>query len=160
MWHAGRVTDRVHILELTGPEVVEVAEELLRIQHAAYALEAALLGDDRIPPLHEDLPGLLAWPLWWLVALEGTTIVGALGFGGEQEADIDRLIVDPAHHRRGIGAALVREVLARSDRVTVSTGRDNGPARALYGGLGFEHTGDTEVLPGLWVSGFEWRRPH
>lgn len=95
----------------------------------------------------------------WLAALDGATLVGALGFtgdpdAGDVEADIDRLIVDPAHHRRGIGAALVRAVLGRSSTVTVSTGRGNEPARALYAGLGFEHSGDREVLPGLWVSSF------
>lgn len=154
LWHAGTVTDRVRVRELTGAEVVAAGEELLRIQHAAYALEAALLDDDRIPPLHEDLSDLLAQPLRWLAALDGSTVVGALGFTGDAEADIDRLIVDPVHHRRGIGAALVRAVLEGSSMVRVSTGRDNAPARALYAGLGFEHTGDREVLPCLWVSTF------
>lgn len=156
VWHAGTVTDQVLVRELTGPEVVRAGPDLLRIQHAAYALEASLLGDDRIPPLHEDLADLLAQPLRWLAALDGTTVVGALGFTGDTdvEADIDRLIVDPTHHRRGIARALVRAVLDRSVIVTVSTGRDNPPARALYDGLGFEHTAHREVLPGLWVSSF------
>lgn len=153
------MTERVRVRELSEPEVVAAGEELLRIQHAAYALEATLLGDDRIPPLHEGLSDLLAQPLRWLAALDGARVVGALGFTGDSsardaEADIDRLIVDPAHHRRGIGAALVRAVLEQSGRVTVSTGRGNEPARALYAGLGFEHCADREVLPGLWVSSF------
>lgn len=157
------MTDQVHVRELTKAEVVAAGEELLRLQRAAYAREAALLGDDRIPPLHEDLSALLAQPLRWLAALDGSAAVGALGFTGDPEdsgaeADIDRLIVDPAHHRRGIGVALVRAVLDLSDTATVSTGRDNVPARALYAGLGFAHTGDREVLPGLWVSSFAWTR--
>lgn len=151
------MTDQVHVHELTGPEVVDVGEDLLRIQHAAYAAEATLLGDDRIPPLHESLSDLLARPLRWLGACDGPLLVGALGFTGGTAADVDRLIVDPAHHRRGIGRALVRAVVDRSATVTVSTGRDNAPARALYADLGFGHTGDKEVLPGLWVSTFEWR---
>jgi hypothetical protein len=35
----------------------ELARTLLGIQHAAYALEATLIDDDRIPALHEHVEG-------------------------------------------------------------------------------------------------------
>jgi hypothetical protein len=38
----------------------EVARALWRVQHAAYTVEAALIGDGRIPPLQEDLEDLQA----------------------------------------------------------------------------------------------------
>lgn len=68
--------------------------------------------------------------------------------------DIDRLVVDPAAHRRGAGRKLVQAVLFRAGhrRATVSTGRANLPARTLYRGLGFQQLNDTEVVPGLWVT--------
>ena len=37
------------------------ARILLDLQKAAYAVEAQLLGDDRIPPLKETLVGIAAW---------------------------------------------------------------------------------------------------
>ncbi|MGY1713106.1 GNAT family N-acetyltransferase [Geodermatophilus sp. SYSU D01106] len=136
-----------------------LAVRLLEVQHAAYGVEARLLGDDRIPALHEDLPALVGAGLDWLVARDGGTVLGALGLratGGE--VDVDRLVVDPAHARRGTGRALVAAVLAGAGgrRVTVSTGRDNTPARRLYAQAGFRETGEREVLPGLWVVDAEW----
>ncbi|MGY1795711.1 GNAT family N-acetyltransferase [Geodermatophilus sp. SYSU D00525] len=131
-----------------------LAARLLEVQHAAYAVEARLIGDDRIPALHEDLAALRAAGLSWLVARDGGTVLGALGrrdtAGG---VDVDRLVVDPAHARRGTGLALVAAVLERAgDRpVTVSTGRANTPARRLYARAGFAEVGGREVLPGLWV---------
>ncbi|MBM7806211.1 ribosomal protein S18 acetylase RimI-like enzyme [Geodermatophilus bullaregiensis] len=131
-----------------------LAPRLLQLQHAAYAVEARLIGDDRIPALHEDLPALLGAGLRWLVAQDDDAVVGALGWRpGTAAVDVDRLVVDPAHARRGTGRALVAAVLAEAagQPVTVSTGRHNTPARRLYASTGFREVGEREVLPGLWV---------
>jgi len=133
----------------------EVARALLQAQHAAYAVEAALIQDDRIPPLHDDLDDLRQVSLLWLGAFVGATLVGAVGWTEEAgEVDIDRLLVTPTAHRRGVGSALVRAVLQRAGgrRTVVSTGRDNTPARSLYERLGFSPVGDREVIPCLWVT--------
>ena len=93
----------------------ELARALLGIQHAAYALEAALIDDDRIPALHEDVDDLLAANLLWLAAFIDRRLVGAVGWSEDhEELDIDRLIVAPAMHRRGAGSALIREVQLRA----------------------------------------------
>ena len=136
-----------------------LAARLLEVQRAAYAVEAELIGDDRIPALHEDLPAFLAAGLDWLVALEDGAVVGALGRRQTDDGvDVDRLVVDPARSRRGAGRAPVAAVLAgATGRVTVSTGRGNTPARRLYAQAGFRETGEREVLPGLWVVDAEWR---
>jgi ribosomal protein S18 acetylase RimI-like enzyme len=134
-----------------------LARELLRLQHAAYAVEAALIGDDRIPTLTETVEELRAAPLTWLAAYGDGVLLGAVAWTGDPAGvDIDRLVVDPAAHRRGVGTALVRAVLADAAgrAVTVSTGRANAPARTLYERLGFRRTADTEVVPGLWVTGY------
>ncbi|SFT61073.1 Acetyltransferase (GNAT) domain-containing protein [Geodermatophilus amargosae] len=131
-----------------------LAARLLEVQHAAYAVEARLIGDDRIPALHEDLAGLTSAGLSWLVARDGTAVLGALGWQSTSDGvDVDRLVVDPAYARRGTGRALVAAVLdLAGDRpVTVSTGRDNTPARRLYARAGFREVAEREVLPGLWV---------
>lgn len=64
--------------------------------------------------------------------------------------DIERLVVDPAHHRRGLGSTLIESVDAGA--AVVMTGQANAPARRFYKGLGIRHVRDHEVLPGLWVS--------
>jgi GNAT superfamily N-acetyltransferase len=132
----------------------ELARALLRVQHAAYAIEAALIEDDRIPALQEDLPDLQQAPLRWLVAVIDDQLSGAVAWKeNTDEFDIDRLFVAPSAHRCGVGLALVGEVLRRAGarRTTVSTGRGNDPARALYERLGFSRVNDQEVMPGLWV---------
>jgi GNAT superfamily N-acetyltransferase len=132
-----------------------LASDLLALQHEAYAVEAALVGDDRIPPLHESLAALRAAPLRWTGAFIDDRLAGAVAVTDDGELiDVHRLVVAPASARRGIGSALVRSVLAARRPTVVATGRDNAPARALYERLGFVPTGDREVLPGLWVTGF------
>jgi GNAT superfamily N-acetyltransferase len=149
-------TRRVLISEISpdGP----LGPELLAIQRAAYAVEAEIIGDDRIPTLTETLDELRARPLTWLGARDGDGIlVGAVAWSEtEDEIDIDRLVVAPKAHRRGAGRALVEEVLALagSRRVVVSTGRANLPARTLYERLGFEQATEAEVIPGLWITGY------
>ncbi|MFG3440287.1 GNAT family N-acetyltransferase [Nonomuraea sp. NPDC047897] len=131
--------------------------ELLALQHAAYAVEAELIGDDRIPPLRETLEGLRSEPLTWLGMFDGERLVGAVAWEETpEEVDVNRLVVHPEEHRRGIGRALVEEVVARAGgrRIVVSTGRDNKPARALYERLGFWARGEHEVIPGLWIASY------
>ncbi|WBB77414.1 GNAT family N-acetyltransferase [Micromonospora sp. WMMD882] len=135
-----------------------LARRLLAVQHAAYAVEAALIGDDRIPPLRETLGELRAAPLRWLGAYQGDLLVGAVAWTEDAATvDIDRLVVDPAAHRRGTGRALVRAVLTRAGdrRVLVATGRANHPARGLYESLGFRPVADAEPAPGLWITRYE-----
>jgi len=143
-------------LKLAENDVAPFIGRLLPLQRQAYAVEAALIGDDRIPPLHEDAAELGSAGLCWLLEVDGDRVVGALGYRAEEGVvDLDRLIVDPSLHRRGIASRLVKRVLGEGSRVTVSTGRENAPARRLYESLGFAHQGDSEVLPGLWISNYE-----
>lgn len=82
----------------------ELAGALLEVQHAAYAVEAGLIGDERIPPLHENLEDLQNAPLQWLAAFADGGLVGAVAWSEDSsEVDIDRLLVAPSAHRRGGG---------------------------------------------------------
>ncbi|MFI6989954.1 GNAT family N-acetyltransferase [Nonomuraea wenchangensis] len=143
------------IIKTVSPHDDPLGGQLLAVQKAAYAVEAELIGDDRIPPLHESLAELRARDLRWLAAFDGGELSGAVAWAeSSDELDIDRLVVAPSMARRGIGRALVEAVLARAGgrRVVVSTGRDNVPARRLYEGLGFTLLGETEVIPKLWIA--------
>lgn len=132
-----------------------VAAGLVALQRASYAVEAALVGSDAIPPLHESADGLAAAGLTWWGLLDADGIAAAVAVTEEPGlVDVHRLVVAPRAFRRGLGRALVRHVLdvAGGRRVVVSTGRDNAPARALYRAAGFTETDEREVVPGLWVT--------
>ncbi|YCK34165.1 hypothetical protein ACNF49_08735 [Actinomadura sp. ATCC 39365] len=62
----------MHVIDISPDQ------RLLDLQRAAYAVEAALIGDDRVPPLHEPLSDLLAAPLTWVGAFEGDALLGAI----------------------------------------------------------------------------------
>lgn len=142
-------------LDLTEPGLLE---RLAEVQRAAYLVEAAVIGDDRIPPLHETPAELGARGLNWLGAFSGSRLVGAIAWSEPEEiVDIERLVVAPEDHRRGIATALISDLLdhAAARRVVVSTGRDNGPARRLYEAFGFTRVEDSEPISGLWLSRYE-----
>ena len=118
-----------------------------------------MIDDDRIPALHEDVEDLRSAELPWVAAFVDRRLVGAVGWReNDEELDVDRLVVAPEMHRRGVGSLLIRDVLQRagSRRVVVSTGRDNAPATSMYEQLGFVRLEDEEVVPRLWVTRYSW----
>ncbi|MCX2734418.1 ribosomal protein S18-alanine N-acetyltransferase [Saccharopolyspora sp. NFXS83] len=63
----------------------------------------------------------------------------------EVDAEVHTMAVDPAHQGHGVGAALLRRLLARADEHRATTflevRTDNDPAIALYRKHGFEIVG-------------------
>lgn len=57
-----------------------LAVALLNLQHAAYAVEAVLIGDDRIPPLHESVEELCDARLLWRAVFSDGELAGAIGW--------------------------------------------------------------------------------
>jgi ribosomal protein S18 acetylase RimI-like enzyme len=134
-----------------------LAERLLTIQHAAYAVEAELIGFDGIPPLREDLDGLMSSTEHWLGRYDGTLLVGAIAYElSDDTVEIDRLVVDPAHARRGHGRALLDHLDRVAPRAVslVSTGSANTPAVALYTSRGYAAVAELEVAPGISITQF------
>lgn len=136
------------------------AVTLLRLQRTSYALEAELIGDDRIPPLQEDEVDLTAWRGRWLMAWDGVDLVGAIAWWESVDrVEIEKVMVSPAVMRRGIASALLDQVVGRASgrEILVATGRANTPAVSLYAKHGFRVEGDEEVPPGIWIT--RLRRP-
>jgi ribosomal protein S18 acetylase RimI-like enzyme len=136
-----------------------VAARVLELQRESYAVEARLIGSDRIPPLYESLEELQACGETFLGAyVEGRlAAVVSWRFDGAT-IDLHRLAVLPEFFRRGIGVALLRAALRsepQARRAIAQTGAANEPAKELYRGEGFAELGDREVLPGLWITQFE-----
>jgi GNAT superfamily N-acetyltransferase len=136
-----------------------VAEALVGLQRASYRIEAELIGDDTIPPLHESVDALAALDLTFLAITERDgEPVAALGYQvADGVLDIDRLAVHPRRFRHGLGRRLVEAVLERvpHERAVVSTGQGNHPARRLYERVGFVHLDDLAATPTLVVSRYE-----
>jgi ribosomal protein S18 acetylase RimI-like enzyme len=146
------------------PALLDLADEalarsLLALQRESYAVEAALIGSDGIPPLTETLEELQAAGMEWLGSFDDGGLIGAVSWKilHDGTVDIYRLVVAPRAFRRGVASALLDALDARyPDRPTlVSTGRGNGPALELYRRRGFMVVREREAIPGLWVTELE-----
>lgn len=127
-----------------------VAGEIVRIQQAAYRIEADLIGYDRIPPLAETVDDVMTLDLLILGVHDGEHLVGIAGYAVDDGVvDIDRLAIDPAWFRRGIARSLLREIHAREEptarRFVVQTGAANTPATTLYVDLGYQPAGTVTI---------------
>ncbi|MDJ0663778.1 MAG: GNAT family N-acetyltransferase [Acidimicrobiia bacterium] len=141
----------IDALDLSEPGV---ADAVLRLQRAAYRVEADLIGSEAIPPLHESLGELVRAPVEWLGIWNNGELVAAVAYSvSGATVDIDRLVVHPDRMRRGLGSALL-QALPANTRLTVSTGTRNEPAHRFYRTHGFEPVGETEPVPGLHVTHF------
>jgi putative acetyltransferase len=64
-----------------------------------------------------------------------------LGFMFLHDGHLEALFVDPDHHGKGIGKALIRNVLAAHPNLTVDVNEQNPKALRFYEHLGFERIG-------------------
>lgn len=130
------------------------AAALLRLQLDAYRRQAELIGSDQLDSLGADEDTLPAWRGQYLVAWEGTQLLGAVAWRHGRMVDIDRVMVDPPAHGRGVASRLVEAILTAVGDVPVATftGRDNVPGLRLYRRFGFEPVGDERSPGGIWIT--------
>ncbi|WP_156757875.1 ribosomal protein S18-alanine N-acetyltransferase [Actinokineospora pegani] len=112
-------------------------------------LEAVIFaGDD--PWSEQAFAAELDWGHYYLGAFLGEELVGYAGLSlagrpGDMEGSVHTIAVDPAQHRRGIGRALLRALLARADaaaaEVFLEVRTDNEGAIELYRAHGFTTIG-------------------
>lgn len=101
------------IRTLHDTELRELAGELVALQRRAYRVEAELIGDDRIPQLSETAAELTGADLVWKTVHDDAQVVAALAYSIEEGVlEIDRLVADPAWHRRGLARALLASLPA------------------------------------------------
>nr|WP_234969362.1 GNAT family N-acetyltransferase [Bacillus mediterraneensis] len=129
------------------------AARVLVIQRAAYRLEAELIGTDEIPPLKESLEDLQGCGQTFIGYYNQGELAGVLSYKKEEGTiDIHRLVVAPAHFRKGIARKLLgwlENQETDAELFTVSTGRDNEPAVCLYKSLGYVLERESIVGPGI-----------
>lgn len=117
-------------------------EEVLRIQRAAFGIEAELYADSALPPLLETAAQLAAdlSSSVGLVALLGDRLVGSVRVRVDgRTLHIGRLSVDPQAQRQGIGAALLAraERAAPADEALLFTGHLSAGNLRLYRRAGY-----------------------
>ncbi|MDD6484186.1 MAG: ribosomal protein S18-alanine N-acetyltransferase [Clostridiales bacterium] len=83
----------------------------------------------------------------YFVAKEDGRVIGYAGFWHiADEGDITNIAVDGEYRRRGVGAALLKELIKRArsegmNLLTLEVRRSNTPAKALYAKFGFREIG-------------------
>jgi len=138
----------------------DLAELVWGVQHAAYRMEAALIGFDRIPPLLDTVESLQRCGETFLGYFDDEEdLAGAIAYTRDSsEITICRLMVHPDRFRQGIGRQLLQHVQhLESDaaKYTVSTSARNAPAIRLYEQEGFRIVKEMEPEPGVHLVIFE-----
>lgn len=115
-------------------------------------IEAELFADDSPWPLSGFVSELRAPYNTYFAArtVDGGPVVGyagisVLGRPGEHECEVHTIAVEPGHHGRGFGRALLDALLRVADDVHapvfLEVRTDNEPAKTLYERNGFEVAG-------------------
>lgn len=118
--------------------------EILALQKVSYQREAILYNDWTIPPLTQTLSEIMAEheSSVFLKALWEARIVGSVrAFFDSGTCKIGRLIVHPAHQRKGIGSLLMQNIEAsfpNARRFELFTGTRSADNIRLYHRLGYK----------------------
>lgn len=130
-----------------------VAEQIHRVQQAAYTVERDLIGYADFPPLRVTVADIQAETEHFLGYWDQNQLVGVLSFARTPGLlDIGSLVVHPQAFRRGIARALLQEVerySAPDGKLTVSTAAQNLPAVQLYQNRGYQLSERTTLPDGL-----------
>ena len=128
-------------------------DALLDVWAAASAVAHPFLSKDFVSAERQSIAELyLPAAETWVWAV-GEHVLGFIAMLGDE---IGGLFVDPDHHGRGIGRALVDHVVTSRERLEVEVFKDNHLGRAFYAAYGFveDHEGIHSVtgLPVLRLS--------
>ena len=135
-----------------------IAGQIWRLQHAAYAVEAELIGFLAIPPLMDTIETIRTCGETFFGILSDDEIVAAIAceFEGTQ-VRISRMMVHPDYFRRGLARRLIQHVekqYPNTDTFTVSTGSKNEPAIRLYESMGYTACREWMPVVGLMITEF------
>jgi len=136
-----------------------IAEEIWRLQHKAYAVEAQLIRFQAIPPLLDTVATLQSCEeTFYGIRIEDELAAAISCEITDHAVTICRMMVHPEHFRKGYAKLLLAEFERRNetaDSFIVSTASANYPAVRLYEATGFSATKVWEPLPGLQLTQFK-----
>ncbi|MGZ9815940.1 GNAT family N-acetyltransferase [Peribacillus simplex] len=116
----------------------DYGQQLFKLQKDAYKVEAEMIGFTNIPLLEQ----FIHCHETFLCYLKGDALAGAISYTKENgQMLICRMVVRPDYFRQGIADALLHALQLHDDweKISVSTGKMNLPARNLYEKNGFTH---------------------
>jgi GNAT superfamily N-acetyltransferase len=133
-----------------------IAGDVWRLQHAAYAIEAQIIGYTNLPPLMDTITSLQASKETFYSMQEDGDLLAVIAVEAQsRELTISRVMVHPTHHRRGLGRRLLRFIEAtypHVEKVLVATGSLNLPALRLYDSEGYVPQRQWQAAPGLMLT--------
>ncbi|RFU62005.1 GNAT family N-acetyltransferase [Peribacillus glennii] len=140
-----------------NPDDQEEAEKILKVQIPAYEVEAELINFHGIPQLKDTVQTIKNSKETFLGYILQGELAGFIAYTLDcAEIDICRLVVHPSHFRKGIARKLAGHVISQAannhQKLLVSTGSKNLPAKSLYHSLGFMEVKELEVSPGIYIS--------
>jgi len=134
---------------------IEDALAMHLLQRRAFAEEGRRSGTTDIPPLTETEEGIAGHILTQtaLVARDGDAIIGSVrGVVNDGICTIRALVVDPAHHGRGIGSSLLRALEAalpdvkRFELTTNMVMQNNVPFYERHGYVVYEKVRHSDII--------------
>ncbi|MGA9173292.1 MAG: GNAT family N-acetyltransferase [Thermoactinomyces sp.] len=130
----------------------EQIEQILKVQQAAYKVEAKMIGYEDLPPLKDTKDSIKKSGEIFLGFFSQNELAGFLAF--KQTGDfirICRLAVSPSHFRRGIASELLKKVLHVNGvrEWGVTTGKANLPAIRCYEKHGFVRVAERLTPDGI-----------
>lgn len=134
------------------------AQAILEVQIPAYQVEAEIIGFYEIPPLKDTLESLAECKETFLGYYIQDQLAGFISYVKVGVIlDICRVAVHPSYFRKGVASKLLSYLLEQesADKVIVSTGAKNTPAKLLYQRFGFQEVKEIEVGPGVFLTSFE-----
>ncbi len=142
------------MLEIIRMKDADAAEEVWALQHAAYRVEAALIGVADLPPLHDTVESLRqSRETFCGIRGPAGDLMGVIAYEQEQEGRfvICRVMVHPDYFRQGVGFRLLSHLLDTypSTHWSVTAEARNLPALALYEKAGFTRQGAFQPAPGI-----------
>jgi ribosomal protein S18 acetylase RimI-like enzyme len=135
------------------------AKDVLKLQIPAYRQEAALIGDDRLPPLTDTVRSLQTCGETFYGFYRNGKLRGVISCkvkGGV--LDLHRLFVSPSDFRQGIAQKLfdfVQKNESRMTKMTVATAANNKPAIRFYEKNGFVQVKEQDTAEGIRLICFE-----
>ncbi len=137
-----------------------VAKRILDIQLPSYRIEAGLIDFYDIPALKDTVETLQHCGEKFYGYFVEEELVGAVSYKIEEQKvlDIHRMIVHPSHLKKGIASSLLDYIQHNDknvERVIVSTGAKNIPAKNLYKRYGFIEVEEKALPVGVTITLFE-----
>lgn len=148
-----------HIIKKLDIKNKENTKQVLTLQIASYSVEAKLIGNYDIPPLKDTIDSLTCCGEIFYGYIVDDVLAGIISYKlSESVVDIHRVAVHPDFFRQGIADILLKfleKININANKIIVSTGQKNQPAKKLYYKNGYQRIRDIEVEKGVYLTQFE-----